>query len=102
MPKNNKLPPEIIEHWPEVFEHVEIKAIPLEYLDSVDVHFLDGKVWNIDLKKEQEKAHTLEETLGTFFKDYGDVIKSIDFSLNTARVKKDVQARTRSFMKKRK
>lgn len=101
MPKNNKLPPEIVNHWPEVFEHVEIKAIPLEYLDSIDVHFYDGKVWNIDLK-DDKSAESLEETLQTFFNEYDDVIKSVDFSLNTAKVKQDVQARTRSFMKKRK
>ena len=36
MPKN-KLPPEVIKHWPEIFEDVEIKSIPIEYIHTVHV-----------------------------------------------------------------
>tara|TARA_B110000503_G_scaffold99799_1_gene149307 strand:- start:39266 stop:39565 length:300 start_codon:yes stop_codon:yes gene_type:complete len=98
---SKKLPADIIEHWPEILKDVEIKAVPIEYLDSINVHFFDGKIWEIDLKNESN-VKNLEETLETFFNDYDDSIKRVDFSINTARVKKDVQARTRSFMKKKK
>lgn len=97
----NKLPPEIVNHWPEVLKDVEIKAVPMEYLDSINVHFHDGKVWAIDLK-EDKSTKSLENTLQSFFDEYDDAIKRVDFSINTAKVKQDVQARTRSFMKKRK
>ena len=97
----NTLPDEIVEHWPEILKDVEIKAVPIEYLDSINVHFFDGKVWEIDLKNETN-IKNLDETLESFFDEYDDTIKRVDFSINTARVKKDVQARTNSFMKKRK
>lgn len=97
----NKLPPEIVEHWPEVLEDVEIKAVPIEYLDAINVYFHDGKVWTIDLKDESSTSN-LENTLESFFDEYDDAIKRVDFSINTAKVKKDIQARTRSFMKRRK
>jgi hypothetical protein len=97
----NKLPPEIVNHWPEVLKDVEIKAVPIEYLDAINVHFHDGKIWVVDLK-EDKTVENLESTLQSFFDEYDDSIKRIDFSINTAQVKKDVQARTRSFMKKRK
>ena len=48
----NTLPDEIVEHWPEILKDVEIKAVPIEYLDSINVHFFDGKIWEIDLKNE--------------------------------------------------
>lgn len=98
---SNKLPNEIVEHWPEILKDVEIKAVPIEYLDSINVHFIDGKIWEIDLKNESN-AKDLDKTLESFFNEYDDAIKRVDFSINTARVKKDVQARTKSFMKKRK
>ena len=51
MPKN-KLPDEVIKHWPEVFGDVEIKAVPIEYIHNIHVYFHDGKVWEIDLDKQ--------------------------------------------------
>ena len=51
MPKN-KLPPEVVEHWPEIFEDVEITAVPIEYIHSVHVYFNDGKIWQIDMDKQ--------------------------------------------------
>lgn len=100
---SNKLPPHIIEHWPEVFNDVEIKAIPLEYINSINVYFYDGKVWEIDVNKSAMQGVTsLEEVLESFFEEYDDVIDSVDFSLNTKKVKKDIKDRTRLFMKKRK
>ena len=34
---NNKLPPEVVDYWPEVFKDVEIKAIPIKYVAGVHV-----------------------------------------------------------------
>ena len=52
----NKLPPEVIKHWPEIFEDVEIKAVPIEYIHTVHVHFHDGKIWEIDMDKQSVKG----------------------------------------------
>ena len=98
------LPPEVVDHWPEVFEDIDIQVIPLEYLHSVIVTFDDGKIWNIDLEKTKEKtsADQLEATLDELFAEYDDYIKNVDFRLDTERLKSDIQARTKHFMKKRK
>jgi len=105
VPKN-KLPPEVIKHWPEIFNDVEIKAVPIEYIHSVHVHFHDGKIWEIDL--DQQALHSkgdvskVEDSLETFLAEYNDEISHVDFRLNTSKVVQDVKSRTRSFMKKRK
>lgn len=105
MPKN-KLPPEVIKHWPEIFNDVEIKAVPIEYIHSVHVHFHDGKIWEIDLDRQalQSKGDVskVEDSLETFLAEYNDEISHVDFRLNTSKVVQDVKSRTRSFMKKRK
>ena len=102
----NKLPPDVIKHWPEIFEDVEIHAVPIEYIRTVHVHFHDGKIWEIDMDKQgikqQNDVSAIENSLETFLTQYNDEIDHVDFRLNTSKVVDDVKKRTRSFMKKRK
>lgn len=102
MPKN-KLPAEVISQWPEIFNDVEIKAVPIEYIHSVHVYFHDGKIWEIDMDKQAEAGNALvESSLETFLEQYNEEISHVDFRLDTTKVVKDVKKRTASFMKKRK
>ena len=105
MPKN-KLPPEVISQWPEVFGDVEIHAVPIEYIHSAHVYFHDGKIWQIDIDKQgldhSNEINSIENSLETFLAEYNDEIAHVDFRLNTAKVVEDVKKRTKSFMKKRK
>lgn len=103
MPKNKKLPPEIVDRWPEVFDEIDIEVIPIQYLDSVIVHFSDGKVWDIDVKSSKKKPELdIESAMEELFDEYSDSITNIDFRLDTEKVKRDIQNRTKVFMKKRK
>ena len=103
MPKNKKLPLDVINHWPEVFNEIEIDVIPINYLDSVRVQFRDGKVWDIDVKKTISKEEVdIEVAMQELFDTYSDAIVNVDFRLDTEKVKSDIQNRTRIFMKKRK
>ena len=104
MPKkpNKKLPQEVISHWPEVFDDVEIDVVPLEYLDSVRVQFADGKVWDIDINTQKNKVEDLEKSLDELFEQYQDHIQNVDFRLNTEKVKRDITTRTKKFLKLRK
>jgi hypothetical protein len=105
VPKN-KLPEEVIKHWPEVFRDVEIRAVPIEYIHNIHVYFHDGKVWQIDIDQQTEHSHgdvsQVEESLETFLEQYNDEISHVDFRLNTSKVVEDVKNRTKSFMKRRK
>ncbi len=109
MPKN-KLPPEVISQWPEIFSDVEIKAVPIEYIHSVHVYFHDGKIWEIDMDKTTESmfmadhgdAGVIEHSLEVFLAEYNEEISHVDFRLDTTKVVKDVKKRTATFIKKRK
>ncbi len=105
MPKN-KLPPEVVSQWPEIFKDVEISAVPIEYIHSVHVYFKDGKVWQIDMDKQNDingegDINRVEESLESFLAEYNDQISHVDFRLNTSKVVQDVKSRTKSFMKRR-
>jgi len=103
--KRNKIPPEISDHWPEIFNDIEIKSVPIEYLRSLHIHFLDGKVWEINLEKNKrsnQSPNDIENSLEDLIEEYEDVIDTIDFRLDTEKVKNDITKRTKVFMKKRK
>jgi hypothetical protein len=100
--KSSKLPPEVIDHWPEVFEDIEIDVVPLEYLHSIRVTFSDGKVWDIDITRQKGSVEDLEKSLDDLFEEYQEVIENVDFRLNTDKVKQDITNRTRKFLKLRK
>lgn len=100
---SNKLPAEVIDYWPEVFKDVEIKAIPIQYVLGVHVTFNDGKIWDIDIDKEKsadKDTPSLEETLNIFFDEYNDLIKFVEFKLDTPNLVNDVKSRTKTFMKR--
>ena len=103
MPKRRPVDPEIVNSWPEIFKDVRIDVVPIEYLHSVHVRFKDGKVWEIDVKKSLAKPNLdIETALEDLLQHYESVIDTVDFRLDTAKVKKDIKKRTAIFMKKRK
>ena len=82
---NKKLPQDVIDHWPEVLSDVELNVIPIKYLDSVKVHFRDGKIWDIDLTEKDTKNNfeEIERSLQELFSNYESQIEHIDFKLDT-------------------
>lgn len=100
---SKKLPQDIIDHWPEVFNDIELSVVPMKYLHSVRVLFDSGKVWDIDVAKsvKEDGTNNIEQSLLELFNEYADEIKHLDFRLNTAQIKKDIQERTHIFMKKK-
>lgn len=103
MPKqpSKKLPPEVVDHWPEVFEDVDIDVVPLEYLDSIRVQFADGKMWDINIDTTKNRVEDLEKSIDELFEQYQDHIQNVDFRLNTDKVKEDITKRTQKFLKLR-
>ena len=101
-PKSKRLPVEVVSKWPDVFGDVDVHAIPLEYLDSLRVRFNNGKSWEVTVDLTKNPVKQLEKTLKDLFNTYDSSIKHVDFKLDTDRLKKDVQKRTRKFIKHRK
>ncbi len=103
VPKEGKLHPDVIKHWPEVFKDITVKTIPIEYLESVYVTFTDGRQWAIKVNKEDRSdPDEIEFGLEELLTQYEDVIANVDFRLNTKKVKYDIERRTKHFLKKRK
>jgi hypothetical protein len=91
-----------VDHWPEVFSDVTVRAIPIQYLLGIKVTFKDGKKWDIKVKNNAKGItnNNLEQTLNELFKTYVHSIKNVDFRLDTEKVKKDIEKHTKKFFKK--
>jgi hypothetical protein len=101
----NPLPKDIVDQWPEIFNDIEVSVVPIAYIKSITVEFDNGKTWEISIDSDKLKnasEEEIEDYLEAFFEEYDDFIESVDFQLDTKKVIKDVQARTKHFLKKRK
>lgn len=97
MPK--KLPNEIIKHWPEVFKDIDIHTIPIDYLSLIRIEFKEGKTWEIDCNAKRTTGANLEEAINDLFTEYGDSIKNVDFRISGSKIKRDIEKKTRAFLK---
>jgi hypothetical protein len=102
--KKQSLPKDIVDQWPEIFNEIDVKAVPLEYLDSMRIIFKDGKIWLFRLKNKSKIVETEEfkENLEALIETYRENIEHIDFRLDVNKVKKDIVKKTNSFMKTKK
>lgn len=100
-------PKESADTWPGILDEIEIKVVPVEYINSVEIQFTDGNSWSIEIDKteaqdSEQAAEELEESLESLFEEYEDVIEGVNFVLDVEKVKEDITARTKTFMKKKK
>jgi hypothetical protein len=88
-----KPPRHLVKEWPEVFEDLYMNTMPVAYLDSVRLDFIDGRVWEIDVKNELTKqtADGIADVLVSTLQEYKDEIKKIDFKVDVERLKKDIK-----------
>jgi hypothetical protein len=79
-------------------------VLPLRYLHTVLVSFKDGKIWEIRItaKTKREGWTAFEKSLAEIFRTYEEKIDNIDFKLDTEKVRKDIEASTQKFLKKKK
>ena len=104
---DNDQPKETADTWPGILDEIEIKVVPVEYINSVEIQFTDGNSWSIAIDKSEvqdseQAAEELEESLESLFDEYEDVIEGVNFILDVEKVKEDITERTKSFMKKKK
>lgn len=87
------------EYWEEILNDIDMDFIPIEYINTVVVGFKDGKEWEIDITKSKQETTDVDNVLEEFFEEYEDTIETVDFRLDTSRLKADIDKRTRRFLK---
>lgn len=85
-------------NWEEILDEVDYDYLPIEYVSSIVVSFLDGKVWEVDVHAKKN-VDDPAEVIASFLDEYNDKIDTVDFRLDTERLKKDITKRTKRFLK---
>ena len=101
MPKKLFKPPkDVINEWPEVFEDLYIKSMPIEYIHSVEITFNDGRVWEVNIAEQLDHSKVNEVTsrLMEAFREYHPEIASVNFQVDVQRLKKDVINSTKNIL----
>lgn len=83
-------------------EQIEIQSVPLEYVKSIIIRFVDGDQWELDVSKKSSHVNTTEDLLESITDEYDDEINAIEFTLNMDKVKTDIQRSTKKFLSKKK
>lgn len=100
MSKKNHNDPQGQDYWDEIFESVSMDFLPLEYISLIIVKFKDGRVWEIEVSKQQrQNPDSIEDTLESFFQEFEDDIEAVDFRMDLKGLKNDIGKRTRRFLK---
>lgn len=98
------LPKDVIDLWPEVFNDVKLNVVPLNYVHLIEITFKNSKVWEIDCKKNLKVSSwaAFESDLRSIIKEYEEEIQSIDFKLDTEKIKRDISRSTKNFLRNKK
>lgn len=94
MPKRLFRPPaHLVKQWPEVFEDMYMNTMPLFYLNSVQIVFKDGRIWEIDIESQLKisEADVVADKILDLFEEYHKEIENIDFNIDTDKLKKDIE-----------
>jgi hypothetical protein len=101
MPKSLfKVPSNLVNEWPEIFEDMWMSTMPLNYLHTLQIEFTNGRVWEINIKEQLAKVESeiLSKKLLETFKEYQDSIKKINFHLDVVRLKDDISSLTKNIL----
>ena len=93
-----KPPRHLVKEWPEVFEDLYMNTMPVVYLERIHLEFVDGRVWEIDVRTELQKQHAedIADILLNTLQEYKDEIKKIDFKVDIEKLKKDIADSTKT------
>lgn len=93
-----KPPRHLVKEWPEVFEDLYMNTMPVAYLEKIHLEFLDGRVWEIDIKAEliKQGPEDIADILLNTLQEYKDEIKKIDFKIDIEKLKADIKNETKN------
>jgi gas vesicle protein len=93
-------PRHLVKEWPEVFEDLYMNTMPLAYLESIHLEFVDGRVWRIDIKSKDSDSNleSMANHLMDTLEEYKEDILKIDFKINIEKLKKDIKDSSKTIL----
>lgn len=90
-------PRHLVKEWPEVFEDLYMNTMPVAYLDTLVIEFVDGRIWEIDVADQLDDSDPNEVTdqLLNTMQEFKHDITKIDFKINIDKLKSDIEHSTK-------
>ena len=100
MPKSFKLPTNLVNEWPEIFEGMYISTMPVEYLLSIKLEFHDGRIWEIavDEQRSSTRAQVIADKLIETLQEYAKDVRKVDFKVDIDKLKIDIAKKTKKLL----
>ena len=83
-----------------MFDDMYMNTMPLFYLNSVQLEFKDGRIWEIDIKTQliSLEAQVVADKILDMFDEYGQEIENIKFDIDTEQLKEDIKNQTKGML----
>lgn len=94
-------PKNLIEEWPEVFEHIYMNSMPIRYIHGVELKFKDGRIWEVDITEQLPFAEEKEivAKLMSALKEVSKDVDQVNFNINVKKLKSDIEDQTKNIMR---
>lgn len=104
-PKNKnwaQLSQHFVKQWPDVLEGIELSKMPVDYLDTIQLHLKNNITISIDVLKTLKRASktATADMLRRYIKKHYGVIKHVDLKFNMVKLKKDMKKKTEAVLSK--
>ncbi len=89
-------------NWKTILKEVEKNELPIDVLQYIDVHLIDGTQLSIDVKKLLDNGNDpfeVESLLDAKFKDLDEYIENVDFFIDVDKVVNMVSPATEKVLK---
>lgn len=93
-------PRHLVKEWPEVFDDLYMNTMPVAYLETVHLEFINGRVWQINIKEQLIDVHpdAIAKKLLDTLQEYKDDIKKLDFKVDIEKLKQDIKSSTNTIL----
>jgi hypothetical protein len=93
-------PKDLIKEWPEVFDGIYMNTFPIEYLELIHLEFVNGGIWQIDLKEQLSDSSEEKVTsrILDILDELHDDIHRVNFKIDINRLKKDAYSSSSSIL----
>ena len=75
-------------------------TMPVAYVEKMIIEFTDGRIWEIDVKKqiENDDPDGVAKKLLNSLTEYKDTIKNLDFKIDVGLLKADIEKKTKKIL----
>tara|TARA_E500000178_G_C16424149_1_gene488682 strand:+ start:159 stop:503 length:345 start_codon:yes stop_codon:yes gene_type:complete len=104
-PKNKswvQLASDFVAQWPEVLDGIELTNMPIHYVNAINIRLKNHVTISVDIEsslKKFSRKQTAEMVKSYINKHYHN-IKNVDLKFNVAKLKADMQNKTKAVLSK--